>query len=226
MSLSQTKSITARLLATLPEVIWAEANRRLRLVPELWALAEDEDVLTALCALGDDPLNWRPGPLALAAYAAKHPECAGNAEAWLLGEGRERVTAAYDRLISSDSLLDPLDEALPAALALRRRAYTIGDWAALAGEATQSQSERWRLPLQYLWGLLEFPDDLLTALLKGSPTGAALAGQCLVVNLASDEAAKLVAALNLSLPANQWLKFVQVIQAMGEGNLAREVSPH
>src|SRR5689334_19676781 len=212
---SKSSTITSRLLASLPEAIWAEANRRLRLVPELWTLAEDDAALTAFCSLGGDPLNWRPGPLALAAYAAKHPECAGNAEAWLLGHGREQMTAAYDRLLSSDSPLNPLDEALPAALTLRLRAYTTQDWNTLIDEATHSpQSERWRLPLQYLWGLLETPADLLTALLKSNPTGAVLAAQCLVVNLTPGEASQLVAKLNLSLSANQWLMFVQAIQAM------------
>jgi len=213
-------TLTARLLASLPESLWAEANRRLRLVPELWTLADDDEVLTAFCALGGDPLNWRPGPLALTAYAAKHPECAGNAEAWFLGEGREKMTLAYDRLLSSDSPLDSLDEALPAALTLRLRAYTTQDWAALAEEATP---ERWRLPLQYLWGLLETPDDLLTALLKWSAVGAVLAGQCLVVNHAHEEAVKLVAGLNLSLPRNHWLAFVQAIEAMAAGDCAREM---
>ena len=76
-------SLTSHLLAALPESIWAEANRRLRLVPELWDLAQDGAVREAFAALGGDPLHWRPGPLALAAYAARYPECEGNAEAWL-----------------------------------------------------------------------------------------------------------------------------------------------
>ena len=34
--------------------------------------------------------------MALTAYAAKHSECAaGGAEAWLLGEGQDRLGAAY-----------------------------------------------------------------------------------------------------------------------------------
>jgi tetratricopeptide (TPR) repeat protein len=220
---SPSKSITARLLASLPESIWAEANRRLRLVPELWTLAEDDAVLTAFCALGGDPLNWRPGPLALAAFAAKHPDCAGNAEVWLLGEARERVTTAYDRLLYSDLPLDPLAEALPAALALRPRLYATRDWAALAEDATHFKPERWRLPLQYLWSLLETQADLLTALLKSNATGAELAGQCLVVNHTHEEAVKLVAGLNLSLPAHQWLVFAQALESLGAGDLSCEI---
>src|SRR3972149_5213339 len=87
-------TITARLLKALPESTWAEASRRLRLVPELGDLARDTVVLEAFCALGGDLSNWRPGALALAGYAAKHPECEGNAEAWLAGAGAERVYAA------------------------------------------------------------------------------------------------------------------------------------
>ena len=92
-------TITPRLLKALPESAWAEAARRLRLVPELENLARDNVILEALCALGGDLSNWRPGSLALAGYAAKHPECEGNAEAWLAGAGREHVNAAYAQLV-------------------------------------------------------------------------------------------------------------------------------
>src|SRR5512137_1505565 len=95
-------NITARLMAALPESIWAEANRRLRLVPELWKLAEDDQVLDALCKLGGDEPQWRPGNIALAAYGAKRPECqASGAEAWFFGDGRERIGAAYAQLTSA-----------------------------------------------------------------------------------------------------------------------------
>ena len=109
-------NITARLMAALPESIWAEANRRLRLVPELWKLAEDEQVLEALCKLGGDENQWRPGNIALTAYAAKHPECqATGAEAWFFGDGRERIGTAYAQLTGASPALalHPLEQALP-----------------------------------------------------------------------------------------------------------------
>ena len=60
-------TITSRLMSALPESVWAEANRRLRLVPELWKLAEDDQILQALCEIGGDEARWRPGSLALVA---------------------------------------------------------------------------------------------------------------------------------------------------------------
>ena len=50
-------TITPRLLKALPESIWAEATRRLRLVPELGNLARDNVILEAFCALGGDLSN-------------------------------------------------------------------------------------------------------------------------------------------------------------------------
>src|SRR5205085_8689221 len=105
-------NLTARLLADLPESMWTEAVRRLKRVPELGAMAENEEMrgvfvshasaprragsaaskgarLGAVDSASQAP-NWRPGPLSLQAYAVRHPACQGNAEAWLLGAGRER----------------------------------------------------------------------------------------------------------------------------------------
>src|SRR3990170_612592 len=92
MPLSST--ITSRRIAVLPESLWPEASRRLRLAPELWALAADPQILEAFCALGGDARKWTAGPLAMAAYAVRHPECKGSAETWLPGEGRDRTNAA------------------------------------------------------------------------------------------------------------------------------------
>ncbi|MGH2522393.1 MAG: tetratricopeptide repeat protein, partial [Anaerolineales bacterium] len=234
MAFSPPSTVTSRLMAALPEALWAEAGRRLRLVPELWALAEDPEVLEAFCALRD-PHGWRPGPLALSAYAAKHPECGEDAEAWLLGAGRERVGAAYLQLIQPHAHAlrpaHPLDDSLPAALALRLRAHATHDWASLASDAVASDDcaqpghpHRGRLPLQYLFGLLpDGPNQLFAALLNAGPHGAALAGQCLVVNCAATEAARFVASLNLSPSPSQWLVLAETIEAMSGANFAREV---
>ncbi len=216
-------SLTSHLLAALPESIWAEANRRLRLVPELLKLAQDGSVYEAFTALGGDPLNWRPGPLALAVYAARHPECAGNAEAWLAGAGRERVNAAYAQLVNPTAILNPLDDCLPAALALRLRGYATTDWAAIAADAA-AQPDQWHLPLQYLWGLLESPTDLFTALMKLNPTGAELAAQCLAVNCQAAEAAGFVMRLKLAVPTAHWLAFTHTLKNMGELELAQTIA--
>src|SRR5512144_1700280 len=167
-------SIAARLIAGLPETLWPEALRRLRRVPELWTLAENDDILAAfieqvssprsstgpLQATGGSAAQWRPGPMALAAYQVVHPECQGRPEKWLAGAGRERVGAAYAALTTEPRALHPIDEAVPAALALRLRMVATADWPALATEAC-THPEHWRLPLQYLWGLLNDGHDQL-----------------------------------------------------------------
>lgn len=214
-------SITSRLLVELPEALWAEANRRLRLVPELWALAEEEAVLAAWCALHHESL-WRPSSLALAAYPAQHPECQGKAEAWLLLEGRDKITSAYLKLtaqIADNALLAPIDEAIPAALALRTRLNATQDFTALAREAA-AQAERWRLTLQYLWGLLgESAEKLLAALLQTSACGAELAGHCLVVNESLSSAVTLAA--RLTAPTSHWLALSHALTALGQSTYAQ-----
>ena len=199
-------NITARLMAALPESIWAEANRRLRLVPELWKLAEDEQVLEALCKLGGDENQWRPGNIALTAYAAKHPECqATGAEAWFFGDGRERIGTAYAQLTGASPALalHPLEQALPAALALRLRIRATFDWSALAGEAS-AHPDRWRLPLLYLWGYQASPDTFFVAMMKGGAASARLAGLCLVTNQSLPETLQIVSRLAAATPLATW----------------------
>ena len=138
---------TAQLMSDLPEGLWTEGVRRLKRVPAMWRMAENDELRRAFAEHGRAPrpprpgwaksaavgkqdgtsraANWRPGPLALIAFGVRHPECQGNAEAWLLGNGRDKLAAAYGLISEGSEPLDPLDEALPAAptrpAALRRR---------------------------------------------------------------------------------------------------------
>ena len=163
-------SPTAQLIADLPDGLWTEGVRRLKRVPAMWRMAENDEVRRAFvehartarpprngrtkaAGVGKQDSagranNWRPGPLALVAYAVRHPECEGNAEAWLLGAGRERLATAYALISAGTETLDSLEDALPAALALRLRMSATSDWTALAADAVKAP-ERWRLPLQY-----------------------------------------------------------------------------
>ncbi len=246
-----TPSVTARLIASLPESLWPEAVRRLRRVPELWALAENPEIFQAFAeqAQAPRPLSrraplagafdtagaafaWRPGPLGLAAYAVVHPECQGKAEKWLLGAGRETVGAAYalltgERLSGDLAALHPVDDAVPAAMALRLRMVATSDWAALATEAG-GQGESWRLPLQYLWGLMaEGHGEFFAGLVQAGAEGAYLAAQCVAVNLAPAETVAFIAQLKLDLPLRQWMALAQALEAMGEGATARAIlRPH
>ncbi len=242
-------NLTARLIADLPETMWTEAVRRLQRVPELGVMAENAEMRGAFVTHARAPRragtstskaarlgavdtssqvpNWRPGPLALQAYAVRHPACQGQAEAWLLGAGRERLGTAYTRLATSNDALDALDDALPAAMALRLRMAATSDWYGLAAEAAAAP-ERWRLPLQYLWGL--WPGGhgaIFNALLTAGAAGAALAAQCAAVNLAPDELVEFVAQQGLNLPAAQWLAFSKALDELGEHESARAIlRPH
>ncbi|MEP7358733.1 MAG: tetratricopeptide repeat protein, partial [Anaerolineales bacterium] len=120
-----------------------------------------------------------------------------------------------------------MDDALPAALALRLRMAATGDWAGLAAEAAAAP-DRWRLPLQYLWGL--WPGGhaaFFAALLSAGQSGAALAAQSAAVNLAPDELVEFVAQQGLSLPGAQWLAFSTALDELGEHASARAIlRPH
>ncbi len=234
-------TLTARLLADLPDTLWPEGVRRLHRLPVLRELANNGEIRQAFVAhaivqskrmrpsngaKGLAPLPespWQPGPLALAAYGVRHPECQGAPEHWLLGAGRDRLAAAYAFLTASEAPLHPVDDAVPAALALRLRLSATSDWQALAAEAVQNP-DRWRLPLQYLWGLWAGdPAGMFVALLAVSPTGAALAAQCLAVNFAPADLVEYVARTGASAPDAHWLAFAEALSALGEGEAARQV---
>lgn len=216
-------SLTCHLISSLPESLWSEAVRRLRQTPELWALAErDETVLAAFDAVGHTPELWRPAPLALAAYAARHPEAGAEPERWLLLEGRERLSAAYARLVTETDDLDPLADALPAALALRVRGEVTTDWQTTAADAA-AHPVRWRLPLQYLFGLLENPRSLMLALLDHSPATAALVAPALVANFSAEAALNLVAPLTAGVAAPHTLALIEALKSAGEVGLARQL---
>ena len=160
---------TAHLINDLPDGMWTEGVRRLKRVPALAHMAENDEVRRAFVehartarpgrlgrakspAVGVQDsagraASWRPGPLALVAYGVQHPECQGKPEAYLLGPGRERLATAYAQLSEGHEPLAPLDEALPAALALRLRLSATSDWTSLAADAVQ-HPDIWRLPLQ------------------------------------------------------------------------------
>src|SRR5688572_5765264 len=241
-----TPSVTARLIASLPESLWPEAVRRLRRVPALWALAENDEILQAFIEQAGAPrplsrrvppvdafdsagaaFAWRPGPLALAAYAVVHPECQGKAEKWLMGAGREKVGAGYALLTGEPTALHAVDDAVPAALALRLRMVATADWGALAAEAC-AQGEAWRLPLQYLWGLLTDGHlEFFTGFAKAGPCGAALAAQCVITNLSPDETIAFVEHAAPDLTPRQWMALAQALEAMGEPAVARALlRPH
>ncbi len=222
-------SLTRYLLSSLPESLWSEAARRLRQTPELWALAErDERARAAFCAVGQNLEAWRPARLALAAYAARHPESGPNSEAWLLLEGRERLSEAYTRLVTETADLDPLDDALPAALTLRVRgevtaAHQPTDWQTTASDAA-AHPERWRLPLQYLFGLLENPRSLALALLDHSPITAALVAPVLAANFGMTAALDFVAPLTAGVATPHTLALLEALKAINETDLARQLA--
>ncbi|MDW8325659.1 MAG: tetratricopeptide repeat protein, partial [Anaerolineales bacterium] len=217
-------SLTRHLLASLPESLWSEAVRRLRRTPELWALAERDDaVRAAFCSIGHRPELWRPAPLALAAYAARHPEAGTEPERWLQLEGRERLNNAYTKLVDESAELDPLGDSLPAALALRVRGEVTTDWQTIAADAASTPA-RWRLPLQYLFGLLDDLGDLMPALLEHSPETAALVAPALAANFDAEALLKLVAPLTAGLPTSHTLALIKAFKSIGEVGPARRLA--
>ena len=238
-------SRTASLIAELPESLWTEGVRRLKRVPELGILADNDEMRQAFVAhartdtrprssasksarmgmmdSSGAAASWRPGPLALVAYAVQHPECQGEAETWLMGAGRDRLGAAYAAISSGSQPLHPLEEALPAAIALKLRMSATSDWTALAADAADS-SDRWRLTLQYLWGLWQGDHrPFFAAFMAAGHAAAALAAQCLAVNLSPAESVEFVAQSGLDVSAGHWLSFVHALDDLGEHECARQI---
>ena len=210
------------ILAALPEARWAEATRRLKLVPELWEVAHEPEVLQAWLAAADFEANWRPGRLAMIAFGARYPEVTSDPESYLLGDGYDQTGAAYAALATPSAALDPIRHALPAALALRLRASAASDWNGVAIEAG-AQPERWRLPLQYVWGLIDQPTDLLEALLNASLESAAVAGFVVAANLSPAGIVALIQQAAPECPAKHWLAFTSTLRELGEPALAEQL---
>ncbi|MEK7327389.1 MAG: hypothetical protein AAB217_19255 [Chloroflexota bacterium] len=132
--------------ASLPETVWAEVNRRLRVEPALWQLANTGNLLATFVKLGDDLTLWRPGQLGLTALAVLVPQSAPNPLAWLDEAGRERLALAYTKLASPDRIgtkelremkeLPELVDATMAAVALNRQLEATGGFTGVAAPAS------------------------------------------------------------------------------------------
>jgi tetratricopeptide (TPR) repeat protein len=161
---------------SLPETVWAEVNRRLRVEPALWQLANTGNLLATFVKLGDDLTLWRPGQLGLLALAVFVPQSAPNPLTWLDEAGRERLALAYTKLTAPDKIgtkelreikeLPELVDATIAAVALSRQLDATGGFTGVAAEALAAP-ERWGLPLVCLYSLLDDPEPLVAALLGG-----------------------------------------------------------
>ncbi|MEK7311002.1 MAG: hypothetical protein AAB382_03430, partial [Chloroflexota bacterium] len=92
---------------SLPESLWPEVNRRLRLESALWELTAIKDVVAAFLDLGDDLVLWRPGQLGLAALGVFEPQSAADPFTWLKAAGRERLAKAYNALSTGVQLNAP-----------------------------------------------------------------------------------------------------------------------
>ncbi|MEK7278760.1 MAG: hypothetical protein AAB427_15520, partial [Chloroflexota bacterium] len=125
------------LFTSLPEAVWAEVNRRVRVEPALWALANADGVMSTFVSGGGDLTRWRPGPLALLAES--------------------EMPGATDK--------PELIQAARAALALRAKYPSANDYAALAVEAAKDVGG-YALTLVCLYGLLYEPQPLVAALLN------------------------------------------------------------
>ncbi|MBL8045968.1 MAG: tetratricopeptide repeat protein, partial [Anaerolineales bacterium] len=231
-------SLTPQLLTALPEAVWPVASRRLWLLPPLAALAEKEPaVLNAWLKSAHMPEAWKPGALGLTAYAALHLEASEDAEGWLMNDGRDLLSAAYNELMNvtarrpldsnkvsanaAEAVSKSIEQTLFTALALRVRGEVTADWDAMAREAS-AQPDSWRGPFQFLFGLLNDPQPLYAALLHTSVTTAELAAHALAVNYEVEAAYKL--ASTVTPPATHQLALVKALQVLGEETLAQRVA--
>jgi tetratricopeptide (TPR) repeat protein len=224
-------TLTEKLITSLPDSLWSETVRRLKLAPELWQLAESDDAtlkaFVAAAAKGDvstESKAPRPATLALAAFAAHHGECDGNPELWLLAEGTDLVGGAYAKLAAGETL-HPIEDALPAALAVRARGQATTEWATAAQDAARNP-DGWRLVTQYLVGLLPEPGELVTALMEHSTATAALAALGLAANFEAEAVEATLIHAGLDLPAAHWRAALEAFKAAGEIEVAQRLARH
>ncbi len=218
--------------ASLPETVWAEVNRRLRVEPALWQLANTGNLLVTFTKLGDDLACWRPGHLGLLALRVLVPQSAPNPSTWLNEAGRERLAAAYNRLNSPEAddnkgtrelKVPELVEATIAAVALSQQLEATSDCGGVAASAALNP-ERWGLPLVCLYSLLDDPAPLLEALLKGSLVE--LATRIWVANESPDELAELITLrlATVNLTSAQRLAMARQLSASGFTTAAQTVA--
>ncbi|MBI3241433.1 MAG: hypothetical protein HYZ49_03975, partial [Chloroflexi bacterium] len=212
---------------SLPENVWAEINRRLRVEPALWQLAQAGNLLATFVKLGDDLSAWRPGHLGLLALRVLAPQSSPNPLTWLNEAGRDRLAAAYARLSSPDDKkgtkelrLPELVEATIAAVALSQQLETTGDFDGLAASAALNP-ETWGLPLVCLYSLLDEPAPLMTALLSRTLN---VCGRIWIANESPAELAGLIAPFTLNLAPTQRLALARQLSAAGFTDAARAVA--
>lgn len=218
---------------SLPESVWAEVNRRLRVEPALWQLANTGNLLATFVKLGDDLTLWRPGQLGLIALAVLVPQSAPNPLTWLNEAGRERLALAYTKLTSPDRIgtkelremkeLPELVDATMAAVALNRQLEATGGFTAVAAEALAAP-DRWGLPLVCLYSLLDDPAPLVTALLTPQ-TPSVFAGLATRIWIANESPADLaVTVTRAGLPPTLRLPLARQLSAAGFASAARAVA--
>ncbi|MBI3761068.1 MAG: tetratricopeptide repeat protein [Chloroflexi bacterium] len=217
-------TLISRLMAALPESLWAEVTRRLRACPELWLAAHEPETLDAFLELDADLDQWRPGPLGLAYVSARVPEAEGDAEGWLIRsrEATQRLDAVIASLRDGDTDLD-LADATIAAVALRSRRFADGAWGGVVRDAVRG-GRRWRLPLMCLYGLIDDPGGLLGALFTdGGEEGARLVANVLWLNCAADELAAEIRGIAPTLRRHHLLAFAGAVRELGDDRLAARV---
>lgn len=222
---------------SLPETVWAEVNRRLRLEPALWELTTFQNVIAAFLEAGSDLALWRPGQLGLAALAILEPLAAADPFQWLKAAGRERLARAYNALASPETPrakdtknLPALVEATLAAVALHQRLTATHDLDSIVAEAAAAP-ERWALPLVCLYGLLDDPQALVVALLNETARHpervtslCELAARILIENETPEALIDHVAGALPGLPLAVRLAFARFLAANGLDEAARAAS--
>lgn len=204
----------------LPEPLWAEVNRRLRAEPALWEIAHSDGVVPTFVAACKTLDSWRPGPLGLVALGVYEP-AATDPFAWLTADGRDKLAKAYDQWheghSTGDADLPELIWATIAAVALKQKLAATHDYAGVA--AIASRPEHWELPLVCLYGLLDDPAPLVSALIQASLTE--LVSRVWITNESPKAVAELALKATTIGPASQKIAVAENLNRNGFGEAAR-----
>jgi len=208
----------------LPEPLWAEVNRRLRAEPALWEFAHSDGVLPAFVAAGKTLDAWRPGPLGLIALPVYLPAAAPDPIAWLTAEGRDKLSKAYDqwhnRHSTGDGEVPEFIWAAIAAVALKQKLAATGDFAGVAEAA--SHPGGWELPLVCLYGLLDDPAPLASALLQRS--SATLVARLWIANESLKAMAELAPKATAAESVNTKISIAETLSRHGFVEAARAIA--
>jgi tetratricopeptide (TPR) repeat protein len=154
----------------LPEQAWSWVYAALSQDELVWETLLAHDATVQAPQLADRPDSWNPAWAAFMCLDWPVPEFNASLSLGLRQRAFQTYEVITQRRQSTNNNMQPIQQAVLLALALRERLRLTGKWENLIDELSLASSNIWRTPLACLYGLVEKPFDFLRALLiPGAP---------------------------------------------------------